>query len=133
MKKILIFYIILASGGVYAKVDCDQKVVSIEGNKTIVNQEPTINLDFKNNRVFGKTGCNSYFGEFNSNKDKIEFTNLGSTLMACFPQEVMTQEISFLKALSQTKSLSKTKDGDIYLDKDFNKLFETKKCKSLRF
>lgn len=129
MNKMLIFLLVLANSGVYAKADCEQEVVSIEGYRTIKNHEPTINFDLENRKIFGKTGCNSYFGEFNSTGEKIEFTNLGSTLMACFPQEVMNQEMSFLKALSQTKRISKTKDGDIYLDKEFNKLFETKKCK----
>lgn len=128
MKKILFTTLILVSSIAFANEKCEYKVISIEGYPTIKDNQPTLNFNKERNSIYGRASCNSYFGSYKKDGDNISFSDTGSTLMACFPNSVMEQETKYMKVLSEVKSKSPTKDGDIYLDKDFNKLFETKKC-----
>ncbi len=50
--------------------------------------------------VGGNFGCNSFGGDYKSTRGGIEFGPLASTLMACFPEELMTQESETLAILS---------------------------------
>jgi heat shock protein HslJ len=50
-------------------------------------------------RVAGSAGCNSYFGRAQAETGKLSIGPLGSTLMACYPDGVMTQEHSYLRTL----------------------------------
>jgi heat shock protein HslJ len=50
-------------------------------------------------RVAGSAGCNSYFGRAQAETGTVAIGPLGSTIMACSPDVVMTQEYSYLRAL----------------------------------
>jgi heat shock protein HslJ len=50
-------------------------------------------------RVAGSAGCNSYFGRAEAATGTLSVGPLGSTLMACYPENVMAQEHTFLRTL----------------------------------
>ena len=55
-------------------------------------------------RVHGNAGCNNFFGQFSTEEDKLSFSAMGSTMMAC--PEGMEKEQAFLAALGNTASYS---------------------------
>jgi len=54
-------------------------------------------------RVAGRGGCNHYFAGVKIEKDRMKFSQAGSTQMACTPA-VMNQESKFLGALGTVRS-----------------------------
>lgn len=74
------------------------------------NDKPTIIFDLKENRVFGKNSCNSYFGPLAVDGDKISFkVPMGATKMFC-PGE---GENVYMKTLDKIDSYSISEDGKI--------------------
>jgi heat shock protein HslJ len=63
----------------------------------------TLAFDFGEGRVQGNGGCNSYSAEFEVNGSKITIGPAMSTLMACFPQEVMDQETAYHQTLAKAE------------------------------
>jgi uncharacterized lipoprotein YbaY/heat shock protein HslJ len=66
-------------------------------------------LHEENLRVSGNAGCNDFFGHFTRELEKISFSALGSTMMAC-PEGLDTEQ-DFLKALERTTHF--TIEGEI--------------------
>jgi putative lipoprotein len=60
-------------------------------------------------KVFGKGGCNRFFGGVTIKGAAIEFGQMGSTMMAC-PDSMMDQERRYLEALGEAKRFE-SKDG----------------------
>lgn len=52
-------------------------------------------------RVGGATGCNSMGGRYTAEGERIQFSDLFSTKMACIEEERMRQETRFVDALSR--------------------------------
>jgi heat shock protein HslJ len=67
---------------------------------------------FEKEGVNGSGGCNSYFGSYTRNSEKITFSGLGSTMMYC--EEAMDQETAFLNAL-QSAARYRVEDGKLTL------------------
>lgn len=128
MKKYLVYILAFLPIFSFATEKCEWKVVKIQGYPTIKDHQPTINFDKEKDRVYGRASCNNYFGSYKESGDNISFDKIGSTLMACYPDEVNKQESEFIKLMGEVTSVSHAKNYDIYLDKNFNKLFEAKKC-----
>lgn len=63
------------------------------------NSEFTITFN-SDGTIGGNFGCNSFGGEYKATRGDIEFGPIASTLMACFPEELMTQEQETLSILS---------------------------------
>ena len=60
---------------------------------------------FKDGQVTGSAGCNSYFGSYEVNGDKISFGVLAITEMACMePEGIMEQEIMIMEYLSNAQT-----------------------------
>jgi heat shock protein HslJ len=55
-------------------------------------------------RVNGNAGCNNFFGQYSTQDDKLSFSAVGSTMMAC--PATMETEQAFLAALGNTVSYS---------------------------
>ena len=94
------------------------KLVELMGkpvdDTTSRNKEIFLQLDPKDNRVFGFAGCNHFFGEFAiMHRNRIVFSKIGSTLMACPEMEI---ESEFLKILRMTDSYS-IRDGVLRLSR----------------
>ena len=75
--------------------------VLIQINGRLLESEPqaTVKFDLQKMSVSGFTGCNSFFGSFNSSADSISFSRLGMTRMAC-PGVGGTLEQEFVQLLS---------------------------------
>jgi heat shock protein HslJ len=74
-----------------------------EGNlqPTVKDSRITLEFDFNEKMVSGNGGCNHYSAEFEVSGDSLTIGLAMSTLMACFPEEVMNQETAFHQALAQ--------------------------------
>jgi heat shock protein HslJ len=63
----------------------------------------TLAFDFGEGRIHGNGGCNSYSADFEINGNEISIGPAMSTLMACFPEEVMDQETAYHQALAKAE------------------------------
>ena len=61
-------------------------------------------IGFEGNRVYGCSGINRYFGEYQLSNGKFIFSEFGLTRMAGSEKE-MTQELQFLDLLKNNKSV----------------------------
>ena len=73
----------------------DRAIVTPEGM-----QEAHVILASDESRAHGNAGCNRFFGSFERTGDRLQFSALGATMMAC--PEGMDTEQGFLQALSET-------------------------------
>jgi len=81
------------------------RLVSIDGQPPI--EGTTLTAIFsEDSRVAGSAGCNRYFGRANAVTGRMLVGPLGSTLMACEADGVMTQEQRFLELLQAASSYS---------------------------
>ena len=81
------------------------RLVSIDGQPPI--EGTTLTAIFSEDaRVAGSAGCNRYFGRANAVTGRMRVGPLGSTLMACEANGVMTQEQRFLELLQASSSYS---------------------------
>lgn len=71
----------------------------MEANRAVNDREPHMILEPGQNRVHGFTGCNRFFGGYQVDGDRIGFSRMGATRMACL--HGMEQEGFFLAALEQ--------------------------------
>ncbi|UFH55723.1 META domain-containing protein [Spirosoma sp. KNUC1025] len=80
-------------------------LVEVNGQPVIhagLNKEASLQLAPEGNKLTGSTSCNRMFGTYTlSGNEKIQFSGIGSTRMAC-PD--MSTETAFLKALEATNS-----------------------------
>lgn len=65
---------------------------------------PKVTLEFKDGQAGGNAGCNSYGGDYQVNGNKIGFSQMISTMMACADQSVMDQESAYLQILGGAQS-----------------------------
>ena len=89
------------------------KLIELNGNPVVVNEsmrrEPSITLRNDGNRVSGHGGCNSLNGTFEIGQgDRIKFSQMVSTLMACINMEI---ENGLIKALEMADNYSLSADG----------------------
>ena len=101
-----------------------------ENGKEVKNPQQIPTLVFSDSSaVYGSAGCNRFFGNYEMDGDKLKFSPLGATRMACPDLQLETE---FFKALETVDTYS-IKDGLLSLkSKDkvvavFNKAEEPKK------
>jgi heat shock protein HslJ len=88
-------------------VEIDSKLVETDHKK------PFMVFSKEENRVNGNNSCNSFFGTFEiSGPDKIKFSQMGMTRMACIGNTI---EDLFMKALDNTISFA-VSDGKLILN-----------------
>jgi putative lipoprotein len=63
----------------------------------------TLAFDFGEGVVRGNGGCNSYSADFEINGNNISIGLAMSTLMACYPEEIMNQETAFHQMLTKAE------------------------------
>jgi heat shock protein HslJ len=84
-------------------------LASIDGAATLSGVTAT--AEFKDGKITGSGGCNSYGGTYDVNGDKLQIKDVISTLMACTdPEGVMEQETLFLGSLENSESFKLTGD-----------------------
>lgn len=91
-----------------------------------LEKAPTLNFNWEEKRVSGKTGCNSYFATFEvPAKGTIKFGNAGATKMFCI--ESMYIEDAFLGAFNKVAKYSINKRTLRLYDANGNLLIEASK------
>ncbi len=83
-------------------------LTQIQGKPVLNDTKP--DLSFDNGQASGAGSCNGFGGSYTLSGNKLTFGPLMSTMMACFPTEIMDQEQAYLSALSATASFRV--DGD---------------------
>ena len=79
------------------------KLLELDGKPVVTPEgmrEAHIVLATDSSSARGHAGCNNFFGTFQATEDKLTFSALGSTMMAC--PEGMDTEQAFLQALGET-------------------------------
>jgi len=61
-------------------------------------------LEFKDGRISGSSGCNSFFAKYTVEKNSLSFGLIGATKMNCTNQGVMQQEQTYFERLESVKS-----------------------------
>ena len=100
--------------GEAALTEATWKLFAIDKGKPIeANNE--ITLTFSDGQVGGNSGCNSFGGSYQVNGDKIQLSQLASTMMACMqPEGIMDQEQVILQYLNQAETY-RFEDGKLVL------------------
>ena len=105
MNKILtIIALIMASVtvmmGQNARLETRQwKLTQLEGIRVLEPSSAYLELDAAGTRFTGNAGCNRMFGAVDIQGRRIDFSNIGTTRMACADSRVVRTETLFVKAL----------------------------------
>ncbi|HEU4953297.1 MAG TPA: META domain-containing protein [Gemmatimonadales bacterium] len=75
-------------------------------------------------KVAGRGSCNRFFGTVEVTGDRIKFSPLGATRMAC-PEAVMDQETRYLKQLQAAEHFA--------VEKDVLRIYSAQSTPALRF
>lgn len=67
---------------------------------------PTMNLNFKESRVFGNGGCNSYTGKFSYKDGIFSAPNVAATMMACFQENKESDFFAMLGGQNTVKVIN---------------------------
>lgn len=108
---ILSLYLLSACGGGALKGPLNGtawNLASIDNNPPI--EKTSISLEFKDGKVGGSSGCNSYGGAYQTNGEKLTMDSIAMTLMACEDAGVMEQERIFLEYLQDAQTFELTDD-----------------------
>jgi heat shock protein HslJ len=77
----------------------------------IVDDHPiTLTFDPDLEQAGGVSACNNYFGGYTISGGEISFSDLGHTMMACEPEEVMDSETKYLGAMALVDGFTATDD-----------------------
>jgi heat shock protein HslJ len=98
---------LFSGGSATAREELEGVVWTLEAMGEQSNPQPavegrqvTLQFDFAEGRVHGTGGCNSYSADFEIDGSNLSIGLAMSTLMACFPEEVMNQETAFHQTLA---------------------------------
>ncbi len=102
-------------------------LVEMNGKKVELSEgitKPFIGFNQKEDRIYGNTGCNSFFGTMltdSTNVDAISFDNMGSTKMMCADMSV---EDELLMTFGNVQSIEYNADELQLKDKAGNVILE---------
>ena len=78
---------------------------------TILGDDLNITAQFNDGQVAGSSGCNTYAGSYQLDKDRITFGPLATTMIVCLePSDVMDIERIFLEWMSDAQTYDLTTD-----------------------
>lgn len=75
-------------------------------NEVFKGKTPTMTLNFKENRVNGNGGCNSYSGKFSYKDGVFSAPNVAATMMACFQQNRESDYFAMLGGQNTVKVIN---------------------------
>jgi heat shock protein HslJ/membrane-bound inhibitor of C-type lysozyme len=94
-------------------------VEDINEKGLIDNTQLTLSFDEKENRLYGTSGCNRYFGNYTIDGYELKIhPALGATMMACHADAIMNQERAYLDLLPTMTEAVITNDGFLILSND---------------
>ena len=81
------------------------------GAETSLVEGSAITLEFgEDGQAVGSGGCNSYGSKYQVQDNRLSFSQINSTLMACADERVMQQEQQYLQALESAGEFELTDD-----------------------
>jgi heat shock protein HslJ len=89
------------------------QVKSIRGQAVPNSVQVTLSLDEE--RVYGTSGCNRYFGAIQLTGEGLSFGQIAGTRMACLNDQVSETEWSFLSALADVRRFDIGAKGELML------------------
>jgi heat shock protein HslJ len=105
MKRLLILMTILSAFATAAFAQAGQigvrqwKLVQLNG-VTVSDSSPAyLELTADQSRFTGNAGCNRMFGAVTVRRDRVDFSNIGTTKMACADRRAQRLESDFVRAL----------------------------------
>jgi heat shock protein HslJ len=105
MKKLIILLGLISVFAGLATAQRDQigerqwKLVSADGVVVPRNTRAYLELDEQKGQFSGNTGCNRMFGAVSVQARRVDFSNVGTTRMACAEPRVMRVESALVRAL----------------------------------
>ncbi len=78
-----------------------ESYINLEGQPTESQPDTRLTIAFADAQVAGSAGCNNFFGPYEVDGSALTIGPLGSTMKACFPEEVMLQETAYLANLGK--------------------------------
>jgi heat shock protein HslJ len=81
---------------------------TLDGSAIPIVDEHPITLTFEDAAIAGTAACNGYFGGYTITGAEIFFSDLGQTMMACEPVEVMDSETQYLQAMALVDGFTAT-------------------------
>ena len=81
----------------------DYTLSRLDSPKESLGPQSSVTLRIQGNEIAGNSGCNGFFGHIHGNK----ITNLGSTMMACSPEDMALES----RMLSILKNATITSQG----------------------
>jgi heat shock protein HslJ len=75
-----------------------------EGKESGLFPGSKITAAFEESRLSGSSGCNQYFGSYQTDGGNLSIGEIGLTMMFCTPVELMDQEAEYLRALANISS-----------------------------
>jgi len=90
-------------------------IVALSGKPSVGNKPLMVELT-PDGRVSGHSGCNGYGGIFKVDHDKVTFSRMAGTLMAC-PEPLMKQEHALYDAYTKVLRYKAEKGKMILLDR----------------
>ena len=116
MKNRVLFVVLILFVSIFF-VGCNSEPINLEGSswklESYVNNlghsvspvsNTKMNLEFKDGRISGSSGCNSYFAKYTLEGKSLTFGLIGATKMHCTNPAVMEQETTFLSSLALIKT-----------------------------
>ena len=98
MRSILLFSLLLlavAPATAASPLQGEWRVVELNGEPIVPGSEVSLRFD-ADGRVSGKGSCNRYGASYRVEKDRISFTPVMSTRMACAPPLMAQESLFFL-------------------------------------
>ena len=80
----------------------------------VADRPITLVFDTETGSAGGTSACNQYFAAYTLSGSELTFDDVGSSMMACDPPEVMDAEAAYLEALSLVE-LFTIEDGQLNL------------------
>jgi heat shock protein HslJ len=105
MKRLLILVAIISAFATAAFAQAGQigvrqwKLVQLNGVKVSDSSPAYLELNAEQSRFTGNAGCNRMFGAVTVRRDRVDFSNIGTTKMACADRSAQRLESDFVRAL----------------------------------
>jgi heat shock protein HslJ len=124
MKKTLILAMMIMASAIGAFAQADRlgtrqwKLVQLDGLNVQASSRAYLELDANQTRFTGNTGCNRMFGTVDVQGRRIDFSNIGTTKMACSDPRVRRVETGFVRALENADRLRRNGNTLELLDRN---------------
>ncbi|MGC8120669.1 META domain-containing protein [Marinobacter sp. VGCF2001] len=102
-----------SSGAAVSLAGSQWQVLEIDGEPVIADSEVTLAFT-EQGRVFGSSSCNRFNGGWHMQGEKLSFTHMAATKMACL-DALMQQENRFLSLLGDVDRYQVENDGRLVL------------------